>query len=104
MLGRVLCVEDDEILRDFITQGLREAGGVVDGVCGIAAFCERAREGGYDLWVMDRKVSDGDCIDMLRALRAEGLTTPALMLTSLGALEQRVDGFEAGADFPIIRG
>jgi two-component system OmpR family response regulator len=98
MPGRVLCADDDSILRQFIAIGLKEIGCVVAETNSLTGLLEMARQGGFDLWVLDRKMADGDCLDALRALRKEGLMTPALMLTGLGDLNQRVEGFEAGAD------
>jgi DNA-binding response OmpR family regulator len=98
MTGRILVADDDPILRDFIAQGLREHGYVVQEAATIAAALEHARIGQFDLWVLDRRMPGGDCVDALRILRAEGRETPALFLTASRSLEQRIEGFDSGAD------
>ncbi len=98
MTGRILAADDDSILRDFIAGGLREQGYLVQEAATIAETLDHARTATFDLWVLDRQMGDGDCVNALRALRAEGRTTPALFLTASRLLEQRVEGLEAGAD------
>jgi two-component system OmpR family response regulator len=65
-----------------------------DGVTG-AALAER---GPYDVIVLDRMLPDVDGVTLLRLLRTKRVATPVLMLTALGAVEDRVDGLDAGAD------
>lgn len=98
MTGRILIADDDPILRDFIVQGLREHGYLVTEATTVEETLEYARAGGFDLWVLDRRMPGGDCADALRLLRAEGHVTPALFLTASKSLEQTVEGFESGAD------
>jgi two-component system OmpR family response regulator len=52
----------------------------------------------FGLWIVDRRLPDGDGLNALRELRASGLATPALVLTAMGEVDQRVEGFNAGAD------
>lgn len=98
MTGRILAADDDAILRDFIAGGLREQGYLVQEAATIAETLEHARTAHFDLWVLDRQMSDGDSVAALRTLRAEGRNTPALFLTAARQVEQRVEGLEAGAD------
>jgi two-component system OmpR family response regulator len=97
MAGRILVADDDQILREFIALGLREQGYVITQVGSIGEFLMAAKEG-HDLWVLDRNMPGGDSMTALRDLRAGGATTPALVLTAMGRVEQRIEGFEAGAD------
>ena len=97
-MGRILAADDDAILRDFIAGGLREQGYLVQEAATIAETLEHARTTHFDLWVLDRQMSDGDSVAALRTLRAEGRNTPALFLTASRQVEQRVEGLEAGAD------
>jgi two-component system OmpR family response regulator len=98
MAARILVAEDDPILREFIAQGLREHGHVVCETGTRDETLAQARRGEFDVWVLDRQMPGGDCVEVLRALRAEGRTTPALFLTVSRSVEQRVAGLEAGAD------
>lgn len=103
MSGRILVADDDAVLRDFITQGLREQGYVVQETSSLDETLERAREEKFDLWVLDRKMPGGDAIAALRVLRGEGVATPALFLTASRSTEQRIEGLEAGADDYLIK-
>ena len=98
MAARILLAEDDPILREFIAQGLREHGHVVHETATSDETLAQARDGVFDVWVFDRRMPGGDCVEVLRTLRAEGRATPALLLTASRALEQRVAGLDAGAD------
>lgn len=98
MTGKILIAEDDAILRDYIALGLREWGYLTVVVGSAAEFREAALVTRFDLWILDRRMPDGDGLNTLRALRAGGAMTPALVLTAMGQLDQRVEGFDAGAD------
>lgn len=98
MTGKILIAEDDAILRGFIALGLREQGYLTQAVGSAAAFREAALANRFDLWILDRRMPDGDGLVTLRALRAGGAMTAALVLTAMGQLDQRVEGFDAGAD------
>jgi len=65
-----------------------------DGVTGAGL----AQDGQYDVIVLDRMLPDVDGVTLLRLLRTKGVLTPVLMLTALGAVEDRVGGLDAGAD------
>ncbi len=95
---RVLVVEDEAKMAALIRRVLTAERHVVDvapdGVTG-AALAER---GPYDVIVLDRMLPDVDGVTLLRLLRTKGVVTPVLMLTALGAVEDRVDGLDAGAD------
>lgn len=98
MTGRILLAEDDSILSDFIALGLRQQGYLVEAVASAAAFREAAAGQLCALWILDRRLPDGDGLQALRDLRSTQMMTPALVLTAMGQLDQRVEGFDAGAD------
>ena len=95
---RVLLIEDEAKMAALIRRVLTAERHVVDvapdGVTG-AALAER---GPYDVIVLDRMLPDVDGVTLLRLLRTKRVVTPVLMLTALGAVEDRVDGLDAGAD------
>lgn len=98
MTGKILLAEDDEILSDFIALGLREQGYLVEVIGSADALLEAASKRQFGIWVLDRRLPDGDGLQTLRTLRSKGVMTPALILTAMGQLDQRVKGFDAGAD------
>ena len=95
---RVLIVEDDADLREAATHALRTAGFAVDAVRDWSGADVALAVNGYDCLVLDRMLPDGDGAEHLRSSRARGLSVPALVLTALSGLPDRVAGFEAGAD------
>lgn len=95
---RILLVEDDALIAGFVEKGLREAGHVVDRVGDGAEGLHRAQTEHYDALVLDRMLPSLDGLALLRELRTRGDATPALVLSSLGDVEHRVEGLRDGAD------
>jgi DNA-binding response OmpR family regulator len=98
---RILLVEDEPKMAELIRRVLVAERHVVDragdavGALGLATAAESFP---YDVLVLDRMLPDLDGLDLLRMLRTRGIRTPALMLTALGGVEDRVAGLDAGAD------
>jgi two-component system OmpR family response regulator len=95
---RVLLVEDEPLIADFVGKGLREAGHVVDHAATGPDGLHLAETERYDAWILDRMLPGLEGLELLRRLRASGHRTPALVLSSLGDVEQRVEGLRGGAD------
>ena len=99
---RILVIEDETKLADYLKKGLSEQSHVVDlardGVNGL----HLAREGAYDLIVLDVMLPGVDGFGILAAVRAQK-DTPILMLTARDAVEDRVRGLEGGADDYLIK-
>lgn len=97
-MTRVLIVEDDRHLRQFLRKALREEGVTADeaatGEEGLAA----ALASSYDCIILDVMLPGKDGFEVLAALRAQGFATPILMLTARAELTHRVRGLESGAD------
>jgi heavy metal response regulator len=100
---RVLVVEDEPGIANFVRQGLTEAGYAVDvawdGQEGLA--CALAVE--YDVLVLDIMLPRLDGLELLRELRRQGNKTPAIMLTARDTIDDRVDGLDAGADDYLVK-
>jgi len=95
---RILLVEDDTLLGEALRSGLRQSGFATDWVCdGHAADAALASES-FSAVVLDLGLPGMDGMALLRRLRARGDTTPVLVLTARDALDDRVDGLDAGAD------
>ncbi|TGD71937.1 response regulator transcription factor [Mangrovimicrobium sediminis] len=99
----VLLIEDDTSVADFIVGELDKAGYQcthrADGDSGYAA----ALEGDYDIWVIDRMLPGRPGLTLLRELREGGLDTPALVLSALGDVDERVRGLQLGADDYLVK-
>lgn len=94
----ILCVEDDATTADYIAKGLGEAGFAVDVAANGRDGLHRASHGHYDAIVLDRMLPGIDGLAVLAALRADGNTTPVVMLSALSSLDERVRGLRAGSD------
>jgi len=95
---RILVVEDDRKVTEFIRKGLAEEGHAVDvavdGDGGLAA----ALDGVHDVVVLDVMLPGRSGLQVVRELREKGIRTPVLLLTARDAVEDRVRGLDAGAD------
>ena len=95
---RVLVVEDETEVRDFLLRVIREAAWAADGVTDGRAALETLAYTSYDLVILDVGLPDADGFAVCRALRARGDQTPVLVLTARNAVNDRVRGLDAGAD------
>src|SRR5581483_6774767 len=95
---RVLVVEDEAKMADLIKRGLEHEGYAVDlaGDGGEALWA--AREFDFDAIVLDAMIPEPDGFEVCRTLRSEGRWTPVLLLTARDAVDDRVQGLDAGAD------
>lgn len=100
---RILLAEDDPLLGDGLCVGLRQLGFAVDWVRdGVAAERELC-SGAYAAAVLDLGLPRLDGLDVLRAARAQKITTPVLVLTARDAIPQRVQGLDLGADDYVVK-
>lgn len=95
---RILLIEDDPGTAQEINLELIANGYEVDHRCSAAAGLDGARRNSIDLIVVDRQLPDGEGLDVIAALRAEGSRIPALVLSALGSLDDRVRGLRVGGD------
>jgi heavy metal response regulator len=100
---RVLLVEDEKRIADFIRKGLSEYGYAVD----LAGDGEEALAwvdvAQFDIVVLDVMLPVRDGIEVCRELRGKGVQTPVLMLTARDAIEDRVRGLDSGADDYLVK-
>lgn len=100
---KVLLLEDDPQTADYIARGLRQLGHTVDMCSGGRDGIFLASASEHDAFIVDRMVPDIDGLSVVRAVRAAGLRTPVLFLTSMGGVEDRVEGLEAGGDDYLVK-
>src|SRR5205814_5810809 len=95
---RLLIIEDDRDAADYLVKAFREVGHVadlaVDGEEGLA----HALDGQYDVLIVDRMLPKLDGLAVIGTLRGKGIETPALILSALGQVDDRVKGLRAGGD------
>ena len=99
---RLLLLEDDEMLGEGLRDYLGADGHVVDW-CRSLGDTQALRGEPFDALLVDWQLPDGSGLDWLRARRARGDRTPALMLTARDRLVQRIEGLDAGADDYLVK-
>ena len=95
---RILIVEDELDLADFLVRGLREEGFLVEHAADGENAWDVMESGTWDLIVLDWWLPGADGLSILRRFREAGSTTPVLFLTARDAVPDRVCGLDAGAD------
>jgi two-component system OmpR family response regulator len=95
---RVLIIEDDRDSAQWLVKGLKESGHVADHAADGEEGLALARTGVHDILIVDRMLPKLDGLTLLRTLRDEGITTPALILSALGDVDERVKGLRSGGD------
>jgi DNA-binding response OmpR family regulator len=100
---RVLVVEDEPGIAQFIRQGLSEAGYAVDVAHDGHEALDYAFVAAYDVLVLDILLPKLDGLRVLRALRDRGIKTPVLLLTAKDTVEDRVRGLDVGADDYLVK-
>ena len=100
---RILIVEDDLEAAEAMRRGLSELGHDcahgADGALGLVA----ARDGEFDVMIVDRMMPNMDGVTLVETLRREGDQTPVLFLSALGEVGDRVTGLQAGADDYLVK-
>lgn len=100
---KLLIIEDDVAAAQSLKKGLEEAGFAVDLAHDGEAGLKQAHDKEYDLWVIDVMLPVRDGLSLLKALRDEGRRTPALILSALGKVDDRVEGLRAGGDDYVVK-
>ena len=97
-MGSILLIEDDADTAAEIKAELGDLGYVVDWAADGIEGLDKARSGGAEVLVVDRLLPGMDGLAIIEALRYEGIRTPVLVLSALGAVDDRVRGLRAGGD------
>jgi len=101
--GKSLVIEDDSQTADYIAKGLREHGHVVDKTDNGRDGLYMATGEPYDVMIVDRNLPKMDGLSLVKAARASGTRTPVLVPTTMGGVDDRVAGFEAGGDDYLVK-
>lgn len=100
---KILLIEDDSQTAEYIAKGLREHGHVVDKTDNGRDGLYLATGETYDVMIVDRNLPKMDGLSLVKAARASGMKTPVLFLTTMGGVDDRVAGLEAGADDYLVK-
>ena len=100
---KILFAEDDTETAAYVVNGLSGEGHVVDHLTNGKDALAQAMSGDYDLLVLDRMMPGLDGLSVLKSLRAAKVETPAILLTAMGAVDDRVAGLRGGADDYMVK-
>ncbi len=95
---RVLLVEDDATIAEFVEKGLREAGFAVDRAAEGRSGLQKALAEPFDAAIVDVMLPQMDGLALIDALRAKGIRMPVLILSAKRSVDDRVRGLQAGGD------
>jgi len=95
---KILVIEDDAETAGYLVNGMREEGHVVDQAANGRDGLFLAINGGYDVMIVDRMLPGLDGLGIVKAARAANISTPALFLSTLGGIDDRVSGLNAGGE------
>lgn len=100
---RILLVEDDKTIAGFVSRGLTEEGHRVEVAGTLQDARASASDAAWDLLIVDRMLPDGDGLSLVRELRRGGSVVPAICLTAMDRVEERVAGLTGGADDYMVK-
>ncbi|AMO68820.1 MULTISPECIES: response regulator transcription factor [Zhongshania] len=100
---RVLLIEDDASVAEYIVKGLRESGYQVEHAADGKTGLVQATTEQYDALIVDRMLPYVDGLTIIQTLRAANDSTPALILSALGEVDDRVKGLKAGGDDYLVK-
>src|SRR5262245_33361666 len=100
---RILVVEDDPETGEQVADFLSTSGYEAELAPGGAAALDRARSTDYAVMIIDRMLPDLDGLLVIRELREDGILTPALIISALGEIDDRVRGLRVGGDDYLVK-
>ncbi|WP_417806770.1 response regulator transcription factor [Thioclava sp.] len=100
---RILLIEDDTVLGAAVRDQIAADGHSVDWATRLDVAQDALHGAAFDLILLDLMLPDGRGIEFLKGLRARGDVTPAIILTALDQVSDRIDGLNAGADDYLVK-
>lgn len=100
---KCLLIEDDDETAAYIMRGLKQDGHVVDHAADARTGMLLGADQSYTVLIVDRMLPGNDGLSLVKALRASDVDTPVLFLTTLGGIDDRVAGLEAGGDDYLVK-
>ena len=95
---RILHLDDDPEIFSVVAAALQNQNWQAEHAASSQAALDAARNQAFDAMIIDRTLPEGDGLEVLRQLRSEGISTPAIVLSALGDVDNRVQGLTSGAD------
>jgi len=99
----ILLIEDDSEAAAYLVTGLTQSGHVADHSEDGEDGLHMALTGDYDVLIVDRMLPKRDGLSIIRMLRADGRSTPVLMLSAMGGVDDRVLGLRSGSDDYLVK-
>lgn len=100
---RILLIEDDKEVSAYIAKGMKETGHGVDTACNGTDGLFMATTEHYDALIVDRMLPGLDGLTIIKTIRGAGNQTPALILSALGEVDDRVTGLRSGGDDYLVK-
>ena len=100
---KLLLIEDDEETAAYVKRGLEQEGHLVDHAADAKTGMLLGADQSYTALIVDRMLPGNDGLSLVKALRASDVTTPVLFLTTLGGIDDRVAGLDAGGDDYLVK-
>ena len=100
---KILVIEDDVEVSNYITKGLKEAGHIIDQSFDGKDGLFMATTESYDILLVDRMLPLLDGLSIIKTIRATGNHTPTLILSALGDVDDRVQGLKHGGDDYLVK-
>jgi two-component system OmpR family response regulator len=100
---RILVVEDDHQTLSYVAKALEQSGHVVETATNGRDGIFMATDAAYDVMIVDRLLPVMDGISIVKAIRGAGIATPVLFVTTMGDVEDRVEGLDAGGDDYLVK-
>ena len=100
---KTLVIEDEKKVARFLKLGLEGEGHTVDTAYDGETGEKFALTGKYDVIVLDLMLPKKSGIEVLKSIRSKGISTPVLILTAKGSLEDKVDGLDKGGDDYLVK-
>ncbi|MCH2038157.1 MAG: response regulator, partial [Rickettsiales bacterium] len=100
---RILVIEDDTELNQYLAKGLKEVGHTVDQAFDGKEGLFIATTESYDLLIVDRMMPELDGLTIIKTLRGAGNLVPVLILSALGAVDDKVKGLRSGSDDYLVK-
>ena len=100
---KILLIEDDESLSNYIKKGLKEHGHIIDAFSDGSEGLEAAYLEEHDIILLDRMLPSIDGLTIVKQIRNDNINTPILFLSALGEVDDKVKGLKAGGDDYLVK-